>query len=411
MDEPVFGGTVCVYQTNRNTAKVVFLVHGIGDTASRDWDKQIDALAEYYRVIAIDLPGFGRSGGGDKYYTPERYSRLIDYVADKYALLEFDLIGHSMGGAISLLYASRNPSRVRHLVLVDVAGILHRLAIGKYVVSGVLADNNADRSKVESYVIKIIEKFERLFSFSSDDLADSGEYASAGINLVEYDFSSSLSKLTVPTQIIWGSEDKISPLRTGKVLLYRIRNSNLEVMKGVGHVPMKENAAEFNRQIMRFLMTDSPVKIKKEPDAIINRKPLDAVCDGETGRHFEGHFRTLKIKNCSNVVIRNANIDKLDVYESRVTVEYSDIGGVSGVGLDVVGSDVKITASRVSGNVSIRASRSRLDLAGVDLFASEDVVRVDRGSRMIFSISTIQVKNKNKQFIHKALKIGRGEKL
>jgi pimeloyl-ACP methyl ester carboxylesterase len=253
IDEPVFNGRVCVYQTNRDASESIFLIHGIGDNASRDWDRQLIMLAEQFHIITIDLSGFGHSEQGDKPYTPENYAALLNFVAAYYAIQRFYLIGHSMGASIAMLYAAKFPQRVNRLVVVDAAGILHRIAIGKYVIASGINGPAGGTDKVESYVVKIIEKLEGLFSLFSDDVAKESEHARAGIELLDYDFGQTLDKIRTPTLIIWGAEDQIAPLRTAKVLNYRIKDSQLKVIQGAGHMPMKEESELFNSLLKTFL--------------------------------------------------------------------------------------------------------------------------------------------------------------
>ena len=408
--EPVFQGEVCVYQANREAERAIVLVHGIGDNASRDWNAQLEPLAQYYRVVTFDLPGFGRSAQGDKRYTPEQYAALIDFIADHYQLPQFDLMGHSMGGAISLLYAADHPQRVRRLLLSDVAGILHRLAIGKYVIAGSINGNQEATELAESYVVKIIEKFERFFSFFRDDVAEQSEHARAGIELVDYDFSAVLQRLVVPTQIIWGADDRIAPLRTALVLQHRIRDARLEVIDGAGHVPMRDDSEHFNRLMLDFFLTDALQDFKVPQQLKVEQEPVMASCEDQKGKVYSGNFSRLSIKNCSGVVIQDAQIDGLDIFESRVVIKNSHIGGDVAVAMDVIGSDVKVTASTVNGNVALKVARSRLDLAAVDLLGVEQAVQAMVGSRLIFSVSAIG-NGGNTHPIHRMVTLESGQTL
>lgn len=391
ISEPVFEGKVCVYQANRESKQVVILVHGIGDNASRDWSEQIEPLARDFRVVTLDLPGFGNSERGDNLYSPQNYVAILRFVTEHYGLSRFDLVGHSMGAAVSLLYAAEFPQQVNRLVVVDVAGILHRVAIGKYVVAGKLNDDRDEVNRTESYVVKIIEKLGGLYSFFSDGAAENSEHVRAGIELADFDFSPVLKKLKLPVLIVWGKNDPIAPLRTAMVLQKRIQNTHMEVIDGAGHVPMREKSEEFNMLLMAFLH-DSMVK-KPPATAHLPAEYTAAervgVCNRERGKYFSGHFMLLKIENCSDVVIRNADVDELIIYESRVNIENSVIGGAVEIAMDVVGSDIKMTASEIDGDVGVKVARSRLDLAAVDLYGKQYSVKVVSGTRMIFSLSSL----------------------
>ncbi len=382
--EPVFNGSVCVYQTNREAEKTVFLIHGIGDNASRDWQQQIAVLAGEFHVVTLDLPGFGRSAQGDKDYSPEQYVALLEFVASHYAIPRFDLVGHSMGAAISLLYAAKHPQRVKRLVMVDAAGILHRLAIGKYVIAGAINNGASNTNTAESYVVKVIEKFEQLFSIFRNDAAEKSEHLRAGIELVDYNFGPALDSVDKSTLIIWGENDRIAPLRTARVLNYRLSHSRLEIIAGAGHLPMVEKSNKFNLLLMGFLQaTETTNSVATESAEIPIRS---AQCNNEKQTTFSGHYARIEINNCSGVTIKDADIDELYLFESRVTINGSRIGGDVAVALESIGSDVKVTASTLTGNTALKVARSRLDLAAVDIFSKGPWLETLSGSRLICSV-------------------------
>lgn len=406
--EPVFNGRLCVYQTNREATQSIFLIHGIGDNASRDWQHQLAVLAERFHIVTFDLPGFGNSERGDRQYSPEKYSALIDFVATHYAVQQFDLVGHSMGGAVAMLYASAFPTKVQRLVVVDAAGVLHRLAIGKYVIAGGINGDTGGTDRVQSYVVKIIEKLEGLFSFFRDDMAEQSAHARAGIELVAYDFGPALDEINVPTLIIWGAEDQIAPLRTAKVLHYRIRNSQLRVIDGAGHLPMMDKSEEFNPILMDFLLS------AEEPGAVENSETAapgnTGSCNGEQGVRFSGVYERLEINNCSDVIVTAAHIAELYVFESRVVIEDSRIGGDVAVALESIGSDIKMTTSRVDGEVGIKVARSRFDLAAVDIFSKEQDVLALSKSRIICSVCR-SFRVAGKRSVHAHVTLGPGDTL
>ncbi len=382
--EPVFNGSVCVYQTNREAEKTVLLIHGIGDNASRDWQQQIAVLAREFHVVTLDLPGFGRSAQGDKDYSPEQYVALIEFVATHYAIPRFDLVGHSMGAAIALLYTAKFPERVRRLVMVDAAGILHRLAIGKYVIAGAINNDVSNTNTAESYVVKVIEKFEQLFSIFRNDAAEKSEHLRAGIELVDYNFGAALDSVDKPTLIIWGENDRIAPLRTAMVINYRISHSRLEIIAGAGHLSMVEKSDRFNQVLMGFLQATETTNTVGTKSAEPPKR--SAKCNNKRQATFSGRYKRVEINNCSSVTIKDADISELYLFESRVTVDGSRIGSDVAVALESIGSDVKVTASTLTGNTTLKVARSRLDLAAVDIFSKGPWLEALSGSRLICSV-------------------------
>jgi pimeloyl-ACP methyl ester carboxylesterase len=96
----------------------VLLIHG-WTCDSTFWEKQIPSFSERHRVIAVDLPGHGRSDKPAIEYTPELFARAVSAVLEDAGADRAVLIGHSMGGVVARAVLARHPDRVRALVLVD----------------------------------------------------------------------------------------------------------------------------------------------------------------------------------------------------------------------------------------------------------------------------------------------------
>lgn len=101
-------------------AEPILLLHSLSGIC-RDWDYVAASLSDRYRVIALDMPGFG---GSDRdpagKYQPEDLAQAALALADAVGLRSLTLVGHSLGGRAAIELAARNPERVRKLVLVDV---------------------------------------------------------------------------------------------------------------------------------------------------------------------------------------------------------------------------------------------------------------------------------------------------
>jgi pimeloyl-ACP methyl ester carboxylesterase len=103
--------------------KPVLAIHGLGGNWAV-WLQNLPELASGYRVIAIDLPGFGRSGPSGHGVAISGYSRLVSSLVDELALERPVLVGNSLGGWIAADVALRVPDRVGGLVLVDAGGVV-----------------------------------------------------------------------------------------------------------------------------------------------------------------------------------------------------------------------------------------------------------------------------------------------
>lgn len=399
IDEPVFEGKVCTLQFNRNAEVGVILIHGLGGSVD-DWKSTIAALGSDFHVLAFDLPGFGKSDKGSQEYSPTRYAKLADFLVTHYFRgKRFHIVGHSMGAAIALRFASRRPAHFKRLVLLDVAGILHPQVISKFQAGSMLQDASGmkrTRGFAERFSGKIMEQIDKL-PISPIDIAHSKmgrEYVLQGdplkiaaLELAGEDFGDAITVVTEETLILWGAEDQTVPRRTGEVLATHMPHARLEIIPDSGHVPMQDQPKKANDLIRRYLLAiEQDLSGQKPPSR--HRPALNTqrvgTCLGQSGKVFKGDYISIDVRDCSNVIIRDARVVELKVTNSRISLINTDISGKDS-GVKAVDSNVTITNGSVSGVIAIEATRSRFDLAGVRLKGSEHAVKA-KGSKFVFSI-------------------------
>ena len=131
VSEPVFGGQVFLREAGVSNPQLLLLIHGIGDNAGNLWDELLPVLAQKYHVVVPDLPGFGRSDKDNHLYSPAAYAEFLDGLIKGLPEKPVILVGHSLGGAVALMYAARYGPALDRLVLIDSVGLLHRLAVSQ----------------------------------------------------------------------------------------------------------------------------------------------------------------------------------------------------------------------------------------------------------------------------------------
>lgn len=411
--EPVFGGEAYVIDLGAKDAPAVVLVHGVGDNAARDWDGLIPALLDGHRVIAFDLPGFGRSTKANEAYKPDSYIKFIKHVVDARLGRPFDLVGHSMGGAVAIGYAGTNPRDVERLIIADAAGILHRHAFGEYVMrlgirgvpgwDAVTSDSrgsalgNALSGIVEAFAHKVIRPYFRV----EPDPSTLFELAAArrrilggdplkisGLFLVSKNFGPAIASVRVPPLLVWGGEDRIAPLRTGVVLRSMLPGSRLEVLEGCGHVPMKERAARFNELVAEWLGAP-PRALELRTRGGPFRGPAEQLRKVQ-GRTLGGEYERVVIDGCEGITLRGVRAGRIEITRSGVLLEECEIAGAE-TGLLIDTSRVKVTGGSISGEVAIRSSgQCDLDLAGTDIEGREAAVRSATESQVLFSVCPVR---------------------
>jgi pimeloyl-ACP methyl ester carboxylesterase len=402
--DPVFDSRTYIEEWGDPANPPVILVHGLGDNGARDWRYLAPALAEDFYVVAFDLPGFGRSEKYNALYTPETYTRFVEWIAETYVEGQFTLIGHSMGGAIALNYAAAHADRLTRLVLIDAAGILHRTAFTKHLINNVKlpdasdtlpADNLAALNELLGINLEDIDRYPAamdvvlLSPIVRGALLGGDSRAIAGFALVQHNFSGKLRKVTVPTLVIWGAEDPVTPLRTGRLLASNLPMARLEIVQGAGHTPMVESTARLNRLVLDEL--DSSVdRYGAEPAQPTFAETAESqACNGENNRYISGRYKRVTIENCDGLLIENSRIERLIVRNSSVEILTSEIGGGT-IAVEVENSVLMATATTFTAETPVVLSGSRLDFAGVEIIAGEKPFEADARSTVLFSVSTVR---------------------
>jgi pimeloyl-ACP methyl ester carboxylesterase len=394
--EPVFGGRIALYRAGPADAiEAVVLVHGMGKAAARDWEQVIPALAKKYAVYAVDLPGFGYSDKGNHHYSPDNMARALEAVLAPRLKQPFALIGHSMGGGVTLAYAAAYPKRVNRLVLVDVAGVLHRSVYAEFLARVAAQRAIGLESPWYESVVRAIQLRAEYWPIRGDLVLENASIrqrflrgdpnAITAFAMVERDFTEALRNIAAPTLIIWGGDDTIAPLRTGQALAATIRHARLTVIEGAGHAPMVQFPDRFNSVVIdeldgrQFAAQSYALRTEDIQGERVGK------CDGQRGQEFSGDYTRLIISHCRDVTISNARIGYLQVAHSTVRVVNTHVRD----GVDAKNTRLEMTASLVSGSLIL--DTSNVDAAGTT-FVQAPAIATNEGAEQVvlrFSISTV----------------------
>ncbi|WP_018609124.1 alpha/beta fold hydrolase [Uliginosibacterium gangwonense] len=400
--EPIFNGEVLTLEAGQNHPQTVLLVHGLGQNGLTDWADIIGPLAQRYHVLSLDLPGFGYSSTPAGKYSPTNYARVLSWLLTRRAHGPAIVVGHSMGGAVALRFAATYPAQISKLVLVDAAGILQRTSFVKHTVTGRLNGEGMPdflRGLLAHARDASDTALEKVFGMpdptallnASDDVwstvLGSRSNANAAMALAEEDFTQAIYTLRLPTQIIWGEEDPIAPLRTGQMLARRLSLAQLQTLPGVGHVPMEAgNRDAFMRQLN--LALELPPFPAPPPPPLGTGKP-DLQCNGETGTHYSGQFREIRLNGCTAVQLRDLQAERIVIRDSIVQMLNVQVTSDK-VAIDISNSELIATASEISGQTAIHADKVRMDLAGVQLNARGEAIEVERSSYFVASACSVR---------------------
>jgi pimeloyl-ACP methyl ester carboxylesterase len=243
------------------------LIHGLGGNW-RNWLANLPALAQRHRVIALDLPGFGRSEAYADGVTMERYADTVVELLDLLGVEQATFVGNSMGGLLTIETAARHPDRVNAAILVSSGGIpltslRHRVITipQSRAVNGLLRRRYARRAMAIPQVRHLIgsrivhdpgKMPARLLSVALNGLGAPG-FGTALDAALTYDARIRAPAVACPTTVLWGREDRLLPLALGEELQLLIPDSRLVVWDAIGHCPMLEDPARFDELVTAFV--------------------------------------------------------------------------------------------------------------------------------------------------------------
>lgn len=252
---------------------VLFLLHGIM-ASLHTWDGWVETLQNDFRIIRMDIPGFGLTGPyADGIYNIERAVDMIDQLSDKLGIESFFIAGNSMGGYISWNFASAHPEKVKRLILLDAAGypfkppmmleILRTPVLKdsmayvtpRFIVSQTVNEVYGDSTKVTG---ETVDRYHQLMLREGNREAVVSVFAS-----MEHVKSDKIKQLKVPTLIQWGEVDAWIPLENAEKFAADIEDAKTIVYPGVGHIPMEEIPQQSANDAKDFLLA-----LIEEPKAI-----------------------------------------------------------------------------------------------------------------------------------------------
>ncbi|MCE9605718.1 MAG: alpha/beta hydrolase [Planctomycetia bacterium] len=256
----VDGVRLAVFDEGRGTP--VFFAHGF-PLSHAMWNAQLKPFAERYRVIAPDLRGFGASEVVPGKTTMRRLADDCAAVLDELAVREpVVFCGLSMGGYVAWQFAKQHADKLRALVLCDTKAAAdtteaaetrrkmadHVLKYGTGAVAEAMpaklfaAETHRSHPEIVAGIRNTIESTNAL------------GLAAAQLGMAEReDMRDYLPKITVPTLVVVGREDVISPVEEMQAIAAAIPGAQFQVIENAGHMSPMENPAEFNRLVSAFI--------------------------------------------------------------------------------------------------------------------------------------------------------------
>lgn len=228
--------------------RTIVFVHGAGGSAAT-WFMQLRGLSEEYHVVAVELNGHGKSKNKAEDDVRQSYLNDIDEV-----VTQFDqpiLGGHSMGGALTQLYSLRHPENLRGIILVSTGA---KLRVTPMVFN--LLDND-----FEGYV-EAVGNF-MFHEDTSEEMVETSkhEVRKCPVQVIRRDFElcdkfdimDKVDQIKIPTMIVVGDADVMTPLKYSSYLKDKIEDSIMHVIEDAGHLVMFEKFGVFNELVANWV--------------------------------------------------------------------------------------------------------------------------------------------------------------
>jgi pimeloyl-ACP methyl ester carboxylesterase len=229
--------------------ETILFIHGAGG-GQYTWSYQKGFFEKEFNPVIIELPGHGESEGeGEKEIG--RYAEHVHAFAKALGLQKVFLVGHSMGGAIVQTFSLIHPEMIKGIVLVGTGAKLKVLPI---ILNGIKANFEETIQKITQFS----HSPKTPLMFIERGIADMmrcrpevlyGDFLACD----QFDIMKELGKINLPTLILCGEDDQLTPVKYSEFLQHGIEGSKLQVLPSAGHMVMMESPQLFNDKIREFI--------------------------------------------------------------------------------------------------------------------------------------------------------------
>ena len=262
-------------------SETLIFIHGLGSYLPA-WKKNIDALQNQYRCIAIDLPGYGKSSKGDYEGSMEFFAEIVKEFAEAIQVENYLLVGHSMGGQIAMTHALRYPGKAKALILAAPAGFETFDEGQKQWFREVVTPKGTALTPAQAIISNYRSNFNKMPKDADFMIRDRLAMRTAKgfdgycyiisqsikgmVNQPVFDF---LPQIKIPVLILYGSYDNLIPNRflnpgkTEKIAQQgheKLPNSYLVMVPKSGHFVQWEGFEVFNTSISQFIENQYKLK-------------------------------------------------------------------------------------------------------------------------------------------------------
>ena len=244
-----------------NNIELAYTIEGEGDTVvllhgwgcdHTIWNATANILKGNYKVVAVDFAGFGASNEPREVWGVEEYTQSIEALLSSLGVVRPTLVGHSFGGRVSILYASRN--EVARVVLTDAAGVKPKRSLNYYrkVYTFKLMKATLPLLIGKQKAAMLVEQ-RRAKGGSSDYNRATPMMRAILSKCVNEDLCKMMPKVSAPVLLFWGDKDTATPISDAHKMERLMPNAGLVVAQGAGHFAMLEQPALWEASLKSIL--------------------------------------------------------------------------------------------------------------------------------------------------------------
>jgi pimeloyl-ACP methyl ester carboxylesterase len=235
----------------RDRGQAVLFVHGAGGNGHA-WVDILEGLAAEHSPIAIDLPAHGQSGGSAALESVDAYCEVVDRFVEVAQFTPFVFVGHSMGGAIAQAYALKHPDKLSGLVLSSTGARLRvaqaTLDLWRDASLGRNVDTRSRAAYSDKTPIDIVRK-----GWAEQDKTRASVRLSDYLVCDRFDRMQSIGDIAVPTLVLGGTDDVVTPPKYAQYLQAHISGAVLRMIPDAGHASYFEQPDAMIQALSDFL--------------------------------------------------------------------------------------------------------------------------------------------------------------
>lgn len=256
-----------VHYRDEGAGPTLVLLHGTASSL-HTWEGWASALQNDFRIVRMDLPGFGLTGPNATHdYSLPQYVDFLAAFADSLKLERFHLAGNSLGGEIAWHFALAQPARVESMILLDAAGYpitrvpfaftLARNPLTRFFTRWITPRSLVQKSLLDVYgddgkvTEALVQRYYELTCRAGNRAAFIAR--ARAFHVVEFE---RIKQILTPTLIQWGAQDEWIPVADAQRFVADIPNSELIIYEDAGHVPMEEIPEQTAHDAKNFMLRE-----------------------------------------------------------------------------------------------------------------------------------------------------------